>query len=106
MKTCSVRFSWVAASNARIALPLPPRSHRVSRNYISGVDCGGAYDGLMHGDLADDDVMDAKGSPWVVSVDAEHDALGPAWRQLVLGFGSPQVSDGSKRDDWFDILQA
>ena len=52
------------------------------------------YDGLTHDDLVDGEVADAGGSPGVFSVDAEHDALGPAWRQLVLGFGSPQVSDG------------
>ena len=54
--------------------------------------------GLTHGDLDDSEVADAEGSPRVVSVDAEHHALGPAWRQLVLRFWSPQVSDGSKRD--------
>ena len=57
------------------------------------------YHGLTYGDLADGEVADAKGSPRVVSVDAEHDALGPAWRQLVLEFGSPRVFDGSKRDE-------
>ena len=35
----------------------------------------------------------------VISVDDEHDALGFAWRQLALGFGSPQVSDGFKGDE-------
>ena len=57
------------------------------------------YDGLTHGDLAGGEVADAEGSPRVFSVDAEHDALDPAWRLFVLGFGSPQVSDGSKRDE-------
>ena len=54
------------------------------------------YDGLTHDDLVGGEVADAEGSSRVV---AEHDALGPAWRQLVLGSGSPQVSDGSKRDE-------
>ena len=45
------------------------------------------------------EVADAESSSRVVSVDVEHDALGPAWCQLVLGFGLPQVSDGSKRDE-------
>ena len=57
------------------------------------------YNGLTHDDLAGGEVEDAEGSSRVVSVDAEHDALGPAWRHLVLGFGSLQVSDGSKRDE-------
>ena len=56
------------------------------------------YDGLTRGDLAGGEVADAEGSR-VVSVNAEHDALGPAWRQLVLGFRLPQVSDGSKRKE-------
>ena len=56
------------------------------------------YHGLTHDDLAGGEVADAEDSP-VVSVDAEYDALGPAWRQLVLGFESPQVSDGSKRKE-------
>ena len=57
------------------------------------------HDGLTHDDLAGGEVADAEGSSRVVSADAEHDALGPAWRQLVLGFGSSQVSDGSKRKE-------
>ena len=57
------------------------------------------YDGLTHDDMASGEVADAEGSPRVVSVDAEYDAFGSAWRQLVLGFGSPQVSDGSKRNE-------
>ena len=57
------------------------------------------YDGLTHGDLAGGEDADAEGSLRVVSVDAEHDALGLGWRQLVLGFGSPQVSDGSEQDE-------
>ena len=59
------------------------------------------YDGLAYDDLAGGEVTDAEGSSRLVSVDAEHDALGPAWRwrQFVLGSGSPQVSDGSKRNE-------
>ena len=57
------------------------------------------YDALTHGDLVGGEVADAEGSPRIVSVDAEHDVHGPAWRQLVLGFGSPQVFDGSKQDE-------
>ena len=60
------------------------------------------YDGLAHDDLAGGEVADAEGLSRVVSVDAEHDALGPAWRQLVLGFGAPQVSDGSKRNEMIE----
>ena len=56
------------------------------------------YDGLTQGDLTGGEITDAEGSPRVVSVDAEHDALGPAWRQFVVEFRPPQVSDGSKRD--------
>ena len=77
----------------------PPPSHRVSGNCLSGVDCGVPYHGLTHDDLAGDEIAGAEGSPRVVSVDAEYDALGPAWRQLVFGFESPQVSDGSKRKE-------
>ena len=90
---CSGRFSWVAANNARVASP--PLSRRVTGNYLSGVGCGVPYDGLTHDDLAGGEVADAEGSSRLVSVDVEHDALGPAWRQLVLGFGSPQLSDGT-----------
>ena len=57
------------------------------------------YDGLTHDDLAGGEVADAEGSSRVVSVDAEHDTLGPVWRQLVLGVESPQVSDGFKRNE-------
>ena len=77
----------------------PSSSRRVPGNSLSGVGCGVPYDGLTHDDLAGGEVTDAKGSSRVVSVDADHDVLGPAWRQLVLGFGSPQVYDGSKRDE-------
>ena len=56
-------------------------------------------DGLTHDDLAGCEVAKAEGLPGVVSTDAEHDALGLAWRQLVLGFGSPQVPTGSKRNE-------
>ena len=55
--------------------------------------------GLTHGDLAGGEIVDAEGSPRVGNVDAEHNVLGPVWLQRVLGFGSPQVSDGSKRDE-------
>ena len=81
-----------------VSRPPPPPSRRVSRNCLSGVGYGVPYDGLTHGDLDGGEVADAEGSSRVVSFDAEHDALGPAWRQIVLGFGLPQVSDGSKRD--------
>ena len=73
---------------------LPPFSHRVSGNCLSGVSCGVPDDGLTHDDLADSEVADAEGSPRVVSVDVEYHALGPTWCQLVLGFASLQVSDG------------
>ena len=57
------------------------------------------YDGLTHCDLAGGEIAAAEGSSQVVSVDSEHDAHGPTWRQIVLGFGSPQVSDGFKRNE-------
>ena len=72
-----------------VSHPLPPLSGRVTGKCLSGVGCGGTYDGLTHGDLAGDEVADAEGSPLEVRIDAEHDALDPAWRQLVRGFGSP-----------------
>ena len=75
-----------------------PTSHRVSGKRLSGVGCGVPYGGLTNGDLAGGEVADAVGLPRVDSVDAEHDALGPAWRQLLLGLGSSEVSDSSKRD--------
>ena len=71
----------------------PSLSRRVTENCLSGVDCEVPYDGLTHDDLAGGKIADAEGSSWVVSVDTEHDALGPAWRQLVLEFRSLQVSD-------------
>ena len=67
-----------------VSHPPPPLSGRVTGNCLSGVGCGGTYDGLTH-----DEVADAEGSPLEVRTDAEHDALDPAWRQLVRGFGSP-----------------
>ena len=70
----------------------PPPSHRVPGNCLSGVGCGVPYDGLTHGDLAGGEVA---GSTRVVRVDVKHDALSSAWCQLVLGFGSPQVTDGT-----------
>ena len=76
----------------------PPLSCRVTGNCLSGVDCGMPYDGLIHDDFAGGEVAEAEGLPRVVSVNAEHDALGRAWRQLVLGFGWPQVSNVSKRN--------
>ena len=70
--------------------PPPPRpSHRVSGNCLCGVGCGVPYDGLTHDDLAGGEVANAEVSPRVVSFDAEHDELGPAWRQYLLWFGSP-----------------
>ena len=78
---------------------LPPLSCRVFGNCLSGVGCRVPYDGLTHGDLAGGEVADAIGSPRVVRVDAEYDALGPAWRLRMLKFGSPQVSAGFKRDE-------
>ena len=77
----------------------PPPSRRVSVNCRSGVGCGVPYDSLTYGVLAGVEVTDAEGLSRIVSVDAEHDALGPAWRLRVLGSGSPQVSDSSKRDE-------
>ena len=78
--------------------PPPPVSRRVTGNHLTGVGCGVPYDGLTHDHLAGGEVADAEGSPRVVSVDAKHDELGHAWRQLVLGLGSSQVPDGSKRN--------
>ena len=72
-----------------VSHPPPPVSGHVTRNFLSGVGCGWTYDGLTHDDLAGDEVADAEGSPLEVRIDAEHDALDPAWRQLVRGFGSP-----------------
>ena len=72
-----------------VSHPLPTISGRVTGNYPSGVGCGGGYDGLTHGDLTGYEVADAESSPLEVRTDAEHDALDPAWRQLVRGFGSP-----------------
>ena len=87
---CSGRFSWVAVNNARV-VPLPPHfSRRVTEKCLFG--CGVPYGSLTHDDLAGGDVADAEGSSRGVSVDVEHDALGPAWRQLVLGFWSPWLS--------------
>ena len=79
--------------------PPPPFSRRVSGNCLSGVGWGVPYDGMTHSHLAGGEVADVEGSPRVVSVDVKHDTLGLAWRLLVLGFGSPHVSDGSKRDE-------
>ena len=56
----------------------PPLSRRVTGNCLSGVDCGGPYDGLTHDDLAGGEVADVEGLSRVVSVDAESDALGSA----------------------------
>ena len=93
MKTCSGRFSWVAASNAHVTPPPPPPpSRRVPGSYVSGVI---PHDSLTRGDLAGGEV---EGSTRVVGVDVEYDVLGPAWRQLVLGFGSPHVSGGTRWD--------
>ena len=78
---------------------MPPPSRRVTGNCLFGVGLGVLYDGLTHDDLVGGEVADVKDSSRVVNVDAEHDAHGPAWRQLVLRFGSPQVSDGSKRNE-------
>ena len=65
----------------------------------SPVSAGGCRYGLTHDDLAGGEVADAQGSLRVVGVNAEYIALGPASRQLVLGFGWPQISDGSKRNE-------
>ena len=77
-------------------------SRRVTGNCLSTVGCGVPYDGLTDNDLAGGEVADAEGSSRVVSVDAEHDVLGPAWCQLVLGFGSLQVSVSSK---WNEVIK-
>ena len=82
-----------------VSPPPPPPSHRVTANCLSGVRCGGSYDGLTHDDLAGGQVADAEGSSRVVSVHSEHDALVLAWRRLVFGFESPQVPDDSKRNE-------
>ena len=67
----------------------PPPPRRVTVNCLSGVGYEMPYDGLTHDDLAGGEVTDAEGSSRVVSVEAEHDALSPPWRPLVLGFWSP-----------------
>ena len=54
---------------------------------------------MTHDDLASGEVADAESSSPVVSIGGEHDALSPAWRQLVLGFRLLQVSEGTP---WFD----
>ena len=72
-----------------VALPF---SRRVTGNCLSGVGCGVPHNSLTHDDLAGGAVADAEGSSRVLSASAEHDALGPAWRQLVLGFWSPWPS--------------
>ena len=74
-----------------VSPPPPPPSRRVTGNCLSGVGCGVPYDGLTHDDLAGGEVADGEGLSLIVSVDAEHDALGPAWRQLVLGFWAPRA---------------
>ena len=84
VRTCSGRISWVAANNARV--PPPPFRRRVTGNCLSGVGCRVPYGSLTHGDLACGEVADAEGSSRVVRVDVEHDALGSAWRELVLWF--------------------
>ena len=81
----------VAVNNARVA-PSPSLSRRVTENCLSGVGCGVPYGSLTDDDLAGGEVADAEGSPRVVNVDVEHNALDPAWRKLVLGFWSPWVS--------------
>ena len=79
-----------------VSRPPPlPFSRRVTENCLSGVGCAVPYGSMTQDDLASGEDADAEGSSPVVSVGAEHDALGPAWRQLVLEFGSPQVSDGT-----------
>ena len=63
-------------NNGRVAPPPPPFSRRVTENCLFG--CGVPYGSLTHDDLARGEVADTKGSSRVVSVDAEHDAVGPA----------------------------
>ena len=58
MKTCSGKFSWVAASNARVAPP--PPSRRVTGNCLSSVGCERSYGSLTHDNLAGGEVADAK----------------------------------------------
>ena len=85
-----------------VSRPPTPPSRRGFENCLSGVGYGESYDGLRHDDSAGGEVADAEGSPRVVSDGTEPDALSPAWRQLVLWFGSPQVSAGSKRNEVTD----
>ena len=75
-----------------VSRPPPSFSRRVTGNSLFGVGCGVTYGSLTYDDLAGGEVADAEDSSRVVSVDVEHDALGPAWRQLVLGFWSPWLS--------------
>ena len=71
-----------------VSCPPSPPFHRGTGNCLSGVGCGVPYDGLTHDALAGGEVADAEGPSRAVSVDAGYDALGPAWRQFVLGFVS------------------
>ena len=75
-----------------VSPPPPPFCRRVTGNFLSGVGCGVPYGSLTHDDLAGGEVTDAEGLSRVVSVNVEHEALGPAWRQLVLRFWSPCLS--------------
>ena len=81
-----------------VSRPPPHFSRRVTGNCLSGVGCGVPYGGLTHGGLVSGEVTYVDGSLRIVSVGAEHNALGPMWCQLVLGFGLPQVSDGTPSD--------
>ena len=91
MRTCSGRFSWVAANNARVARP-PPHLVAVSLETASAVLAVGCHMSLTQDDMVGGEVADAEGSSRVVSVNVEYDALGLAWRQPVVGFWSPWLS--------------
>ena len=87
---CSGRFHWVAASNARVAPPLPARlSRRVTENYLSGVGCRVPYGSLTHDDLAGSEVADAEDSSRIVVSMSSTKHLAPRGANLCSNFVRP-----------------